>query len=144
MKKLITAALIATAGLAQAGEVSLVLHGLSYHTNARQSGLPWNNTNYGLALRYAPNSDWSYQAGGYRDSVFKPTLYALGDYTPLHIGQIALGGFVGAKQSTSTPLRPIGGLVARYQAGGWGVATRLAPAPQSKGAVLTLEVSRDF
>ena len=142
-KTLLLTALILSAQ-AQAADYSIVLHGASYHTNPRQSGLPWNVFNGGAALRVRMDETLSYQAGGYRDSVFQPTLYGLADYTPVRSGPYALGGFAGAKQSKTTSLRPIAGLVARYSANGWAVASRLAPAPQSKGAVLTLEVSRNF
>lgn len=138
-------ALASFAPIPALAEMQIVAHGLSYHTHPRMSGQPWNVFNGGLALRYVPEGGaLSYQAGGYRDSVFQPTLYGLADYTPVQSGPYALGGFAGAKQSKTTSLRPIAGLVARYSANGWAVASRLAPAPQSKGAVITLELSKSF
>jgi hypothetical protein len=127
---------------AKAGEFGLVAHGFSHHTQPRKTGLPWNSTNEGVALRYIKNSDWSAQAGVYRDSVFKPTVYALVDYTPLYLAGINFGGFVGAKYSVKA--KPIAGVIVRWEPSAYSVATRIAPAPQSKGAVYTLEFGLKF
>jgi hypothetical protein len=127
---------------AKTSELGLVAHGFSHHTQPRKTALPWNSTNEGLALRYIKNSDWSAQAGVYRDSVFKPTVYALVDYTPLRLVGVNFGGFAGAKYSIKT--KPIAGAVARWEPNSYSVATRIAPAPQSKGTVYTLEFGLKF
>jgi hypothetical protein len=136
------AAIVAVCFSSEASELGLVAHGFSHHTQLRKTGLPWNEFNQGLALRYIKNSDWSAQAGVYRDSVFKPTVYALVDYTPLHLAGVNFGGFAGAKYSVKA--KPIAGAVARWESSAYSVAARVAPAPQSKGTVYTLEFGLKF
>lgn len=141
--KLIAAcALFAWAGTAQATDYSLVVHGFSHHTEQRKSGKPWNSTNYGISIRAQTSADVSFQVGAYKDSVFKPTVYALIDYTPLHYGNFSAGGFIGAKYSTA--LKPILGGLVRYERAGWAVTGRVGPAPQSGGWVYMVELGRSF
>lgn len=127
---------------AHAADYGLVVHGLTHHTAPRHSGLPWNGTNQGLALRYIKDSDWSSQVGGYKDSVFKPTVYGLVDYTPVHALGINFGGFAGVKHSAKTS--PVAGVVARWEPGAISITGRFARAPQSGGYVFALEAGVRF
>lgn len=142
MKALIAAALLACIGAAQAADYSIVVHGLSHHTEQRKSGKPWNEVNGGLGIRATVKDSLSVQVGAYRDSVFKTTAYALADFTPLHVGDFAAGGFAGGKYSTA--LKPILGALLRYESSGWAVTGRVGPAPQSRGWVYTVEFSKGF
>lgn len=100
MNKLILATLLAfTAVAAPAGELSLQLHGLSWHAESRDKygyvGQEWNERNFGLGLRYEYSDTWGVQAGAYRNSVDKTTVYVAANYTPLHIGPVRGGVFAG-------------------------------------------------
>jgi hypothetical protein len=112
----------------------VVIHGFTHHTKPRPSGLPWNEVNPGVALRF-PTEYGSWQAGVYKDSVSKPTAYILTDYTPVSYGGIKFGAFLGAKHSDKTSA--IAGLVAQ----GKHATLRVAPAPKSKGVLFALEFS---
>lgn len=132
----------AAAQTAPAPSTHLVVHGLSHHTEPRKSGKEWNEVNTGLALRVRYSADWSAQAGIYKDSVFKPTGYLLTDWTMLHVQSVSLGGFAGGKYDGD--LKPIVGGVLRYEQHGWSLTTRVAPAPQSRGWVVTAEAGVRF
>ena len=73
IKTIAACTLFAWASTAAAEDYSIVVHGFSYHTQARLSGAPWNEVNPGLALRIKQSSDLSYQVGGYKDSLFGRT-----------------------------------------------------------------------
>lgn len=95
-----------------AGGLSLQLHGLSTHAESRgaydRSGQPWNERNYGLGLRYTVSPEWSVQAGAYRNSINRNTVYAIATYTPLNLGPLRVGVFGGLASGYSAPV--IGGL----------------------------------
>lgn len=100
MKHLIMAiALAATSVIATAGELSLQLHGLSWHDKERSefdhSGRDWNERNVGLGIRNTYSETWSVQAGFYRNSVDKTTAYAAVNYTPIQFGAVRIGTFAG-------------------------------------------------
>lgn len=137
MKRLFIAIAVLASMSAQAEGLipdALVVHGASLHSKPRPSGKAWNEVNYGLAAVWNVGEDTSLQAGAYKDSVFKPTAYVLVNYMPIHLGDMQLGGFVGAK--VSDKVMPVIGLSASYKH----VVLRLAPAPQSRGFVTTIEV----
>jgi hypothetical protein len=92
--------------------LSLQLHGISLHTESRdkydRTGRDWNERNYGGGLRYTFNPDWSVQAGVYRNSIDRTTVYGLATYTPLHIGPVRVGVFGGLATGYNAPV--IGGV----------------------------------
>ena len=148
MKNVVSTILLtlAATGVQAQSSLALAVHGVSFHTASRQSGLPWNSLNAGVGIRFTPSIEtpMSYQIGGYRDSVFQPTIYAMADYLPIEVGYFQAGAFGGLKQSRTTALRPIGGLVLRLKNAPLAIALRIAPAPQSHGVVFALETSFAF
>lgn len=115
MKKYITAiALVLLATSTFAGELSLQLHGLSWHAAPRaefdNTGREWNERNGGLGIRHTFSDTWSVQAGAYRNSVDRTTVYAVANYTPVQFGALRVGGFAGVGSGYRTPLLA-GGLV---------------------------------
>jgi len=132
-------ALLAVPGLkAEEGDVHVVLHGLSLHSQARGNGREWNQVNTGLALRYELGGAWAVQLGGYRNSLDSRSAYALADWTPLHAGPLQMGGFAGVTtRHTSGYQIPLGGVL-RWQRESLAVALRLVP---RKNAIIALELS---
>jgi hypothetical protein len=119
-------------------QYSFVLHGASHHTKPRPSGKEWNQFNAGIGLRLETANSLSYQAGIYRDSVFKNTAYGLVNYTPVQFSGLTMGGFVGAKHNGSLTAI-VGALIKSNYA-----TLRIAPAPQSKGLVYAVEFTIPF
>ena len=144
LKHLAACALFAWASTAAAEDYSIVVHGLSYHTQARLQGTPWNERNVGLALRIKQSNDLSYQLGVYRDSLYRTSAYGLVDYTPLQLGDLQVGGFAGIRNYGR--FLPIVGATVRYEQPGWAVTLRIAPAPQGVkfGVVYAVEFSKEF
>lgn len=147
MKKFITTiALALLATTACASDVwSLQLHGLSWHAKPRaefdSTGREWNERNVGLGIRHTFSDTWSVQAGAFRNSVDRTTVYAVANYTPVQFGGVRAGVF--------------GGVVTGYPAGiplGAGALVELGPVtvriiPPIKGATpltLGLEVGIKF
>lgn len=93
----ITLAVLATNTFA--GELSLQLHGLSWHAQPRsdfeRGGREWNERNVGLGVRNTFSEEWSVQAGFFRNSIDRTTVYAIASYTPLKLGAVRAGGFAG-------------------------------------------------
>lgn len=117
MKKFITTiALVLLATTACASDVwSLQLHGLSWHAAPRaefdQTHRDWNERNVGLGIRHTFSATWGVQAGAYRNSVDRTTVYAVANYTPVQFGALRVGGFAGLGSGyKSTPLLA-GGLI---------------------------------
>lgn len=102
----ITLALLTTNTFA--GELSLQLHGLSWHAEPRsnyaRTTKPWNETNAGLGLRYTFSQQWSVQAGAYNNSTEKQTVYALATLTPLQMGPVRAGLFAGVATGYTVPV----------------------------------------
>ena len=111
---------------------TLVVHAASWHSMPRPSGAPWNEINPGIAARWQ-QGELAYQAGIYRDSVAKPTVYALADWEPISFEQARMGAFIGVQRNDATS--PIAGLVLHRGP----VGVRLFPAPKSKGIGIALE-----
>lgn len=78
----------------EADNLTLIVHTASKHGHVA-GNYKFNEANPGLALNLRLSSDWSLQAGGYRNSYYKPTVYAGAEYTPVHIGNVSLGFFGG-------------------------------------------------
>lgn len=116
MNRLILTALLAfTAAAAPAGELSLQLHGLSWHAKPRaefdSTGREWNERNVGSGIRHTFSDTWSVQAGAFRNSLDRTTVYAVANYTPVQFGALRVGGFAGLGTGyKSTPLLA-GGLI---------------------------------
>lgn len=104
---LATAALISTGVDAQ---TSLQLHGFSWHAQERGSGRVWNERNVGLGIRHMYSDTWSVQAGAFRNSVDRTTVYVVGNYTPLQLGMVRAGVFDGLGTGYQKPVLA-GGMV---------------------------------
>lgn len=109
MKTIIAAILALSAAASHAGEWGLQVHGHSHHFNARAFDLPWNETNFGLAIRYSFDTDLSVQAGRYLNSYSLPgydayTNYAAVDYTPWHYKALSFGGYAGVGSGYDEPV----------------------------------------
>jgi hypothetical protein len=136
----------------EASAYSLVVHTASRHSNV-QGGYTFNEVNLGLAIRTNLTSDLSLQGGVYRNSYYKTTVYAVGQYTPLRVGSLKLGGFAGlatgydhVSQLNIGKLSVVGGLLATVDAGGgMNVSIRAVPKIQPKQAgVVTIEFGYRF
>lgn len=125
---------------------ALVIHGLSHHFHARANGQAWNEDNTGIGLRRYLGNDISGQIGVYRNSIRRTSAYVLFDYMPLTIGPVSFGGFVGtATGYNASPVRLIGGAVARVQMQRVSLAARIAPKAGLAGsAVATVEAGFAF
>ena len=145
MKKYLLAAAIALAStLSAAADYAVVVHGASHHFAQRAEG-EWNESNVGLALRAEFDKDLSAQVGFYRNSEYRTSVYALADYTPLHLGPVSLGGFAGVATGYAKPIVPVAGAVARLQLGRTALTLRLAPKSGIGGsAVASIELAFKF
>jgi hypothetical protein len=134
---LLAALLVIPSVKAEEGDVHIVLHGLSLHSQARENGRDWNQVNAGLALRYELDTSWSMQLGGYRNSMNRTSAYALADWTPLQVDQLQIGGLVGVMTGYKSDLRPALGGVVRWQREHLSLALRLVP---RKNAIVCMEL----
>lgn len=136
---LIALALMATGVNAAAADLSLQLHGPSWHAAPRaefdSTGRQWDELNVGLGIRSTYSETWSVQAGFYRNSVDRTTVYAVVNYTPLQIGPVRMGVFGGLATGypAGVPLGA-GGMVQ------WGPVTLRIVPPIKKLTPLTLGV----
>lgn len=114
---------ISAGALAQEySKFSIVAHGVSKHSRlevrSARGGAPtehkFNENNYGAAIRYNIDSALSVQAGGYYNSYYKPTVYAIGQYMPLGGDTLRVGVFGGLASGYHGALKVpvVGGLVA--------------------------------
>jgi hypothetical protein len=154
----------------------LVAHGLSHHSGSRTDRVatvqtvtsdrrtpdasprlrlvetdvqvPYQERNWGLGLRADLAPTVSAQAGLYRNSYDRTSLYALADWTPLRAGpahaQLQAGGFAGVVTGypySGGRLSAAGGLLLRAQADRLSLALRAVPKLSSKqsGHTVTLE-----
>lgn len=142
---LLAALLTAGTVLAQPTGQHLVLHGLSYHLHQRPSGKAWNELNAGVGLRQDWGNGLSTQAGLYRNSIDRSSLYGLVDYTPLALGPLRLGGFAGLATGYSSELRVVGGGVVRLQGERVSLTLRAIPKVSgNKSASTALELGWSF
>lgn len=129
---------VAFASPAVAGTVDLDLNLASYHTEAwaRRS---LNQVNPGLGVTYHWNRTWAVMGGVYKNSYRRPTWYALGAFTPLHLGGshrwhvdagVAAGFASGYRRAEVGSEPVVGGLVVRLAAPN-GVALNLLGVPNS-------------
>lgn len=132
-------------------QYTLVIHGASHH-GAAPDGYKFNQVNPGAAIKLSLNSDWSVQAGGYRNSYYKSTAYAVAQYTPLRIGDVSLGAFAGlasgyshVSQLNVGKASVVAGLYAVAQLDKINVAMRVVPKTTPKQAyVAAFEVGYSF
>lgn len=124
---LTTLALLLAATSAHAGDWHLQLHGLSAHDKPRVNGKPWNEKNWGAGVRYQFNPTWGVQAGGYRNSYDRNSEYLLAQYTPLQVGPLRLGAFLGYVDGYGLTTPAGGGLMATWQGERLSLTTRFVP-----------------
>ena len=142
---LLAAVTAAGIALAQPADQQLVLHGLSYHLHDRPNGKAWNQLNAGVGLRQDWRAGLSTQAGVYRNSLGRSSLYGLVDYTPLALGPLRMGGFAGLVTGYSPELRGMGGALARLQGERASLTLRAMPkVPGNKSASVALELGWSF
>ena len=138
---LLAALLVIPNARAEEGDVHIVLHGLSQHSQARENGRNWSQVNTGLALRYELDGSLSVQLGGYRNSMDRNSVYALADWTPLQVGPLQIGGFAGVATRYKSAHRPLLDGVARWQREHVSLALRLVP---KKNTVISIELGWRF
>lgn len=123
----------------------LTLHTFSHHFNERKNGKQWNNDNFGIGLRREFSSDFSVQAGAFRNSLDKWSTYAIGEYTPLAWGDFRAGLHAGVRTNYSKPVMFAGGALVRWQKDRYSVTLRAAPKVCGSCAnVVTLELGFRF
>lgn len=123
---------------AAAGTWNLDANLASIHTErwARDS---LNQRNPGIGIEFRANRDWAFTGGIYSNSYRKPTVYALVEYTPLHIGQISnwhvdagvAAGLASGYSRTEVPCAPLGGGALLRIASPGGVALNLIGVPNT-------------
>lgn len=101
---------------ARAGALRLDVNLASVHTErwARNS---LNQRNPGIGIEYQANRTWAVAGGIYGNSYRRPTVYALAEWTPLHIGQVndwhldagLAAGFATGYTRAEIPCAPLGG-----------------------------------
>jgi hypothetical protein len=141
-------ALLATEAKADT-QYSLMAHTVSKHGATFDK---MNEVNPGAAIRADFNDDWSVQAGIYKNSYFKNTVYSVGQYTPLHLGSMRLGGFAGLASGYSAhtevkvgSLSVVAGALAVVDIGAITVGLRAVPKMQPKQAgAVTFEIGYRF
>lgn len=116
---------------AQADESTAVwhinLHTFSHHFTEREHGKKWNQENWGLGIRREFSSDFSIQAGVYRNSIDRWSTYAIGEYTPLVLGNFHSGVYAGVRTNYSKPVMAAGGALVRWQGERFSTTVRAAP-----------------
>lgn len=139
------------AGEARAADTYVIAHGASKHGSTADS-YKFNEVNLGAALRLDLTDTHGLQAGVYRNSYYKLTAYAGYQYTPVRIGAVRLGGFVGLASGYKAQsalnvgaLSVVGGAYAVADFDSYTVAVRAAPKMSPKTtSVVALEVGFKF
>lgn len=103
------------------------LHTISHHFSERQQGKQWNEANLGLGIRREFSSDFSIQAGVYRNSIDRWSTYAIGEYTPIAWGDLHAGAYAGLRTNYTEPVMAAGGAVVRWQKERYSITFRAAP-----------------
>lgn len=119
--------LAATSAIADPGDKHLVLHGASHHSTQR-TGVPWNETNPGMALRYELTNTVSVQAGFYKNSYYRQSMYAGVDWTPVSFGPLSFGVFGGAASGYKDKAGAVAGGLIRLQGDPVSITLRVVPA----------------
>ena len=118
---------------AHADTLHLQLHGLSLH-----SAGTWNERNPGLGVRYQHTPDLGVQAGFYKNSMSTQTVYAVAQWTPLHVGPLSAGAFAGVATRYTLPV--VVGALATVQGKRWSATVRAVPKTRHNPAVATFEI----
>ena len=120
---------------AKATELSFVAHGFSKHIVNHD----FNERNYGAALRLEKDN-FAIQAGAYRNSFYKDTIYSGVDWSPLHYDlggcfKLNAGLYAGGATGYKYVVTPIVGVQAAVKCDNVFVRVRAMPDPffQSKG-----------
>lgn len=128
--------------LAEPGDLHIVAHGASYHTMARPKAPHWNQVNPGFGLRYEYTPDVSFQGGFYKNSFYKQSIYAIGEWHPVHVGPISAGVFGGAASGYVGMTGIAGGALVRWQGERNSVTIRAIPG--KKYSIYTIEYGWKF
>lgn len=130
--------LVSLAHPAHAGTLRIDVSLASYHTEqwARQS---LNQRNPGLGIEYAINRDWSLAGGAYSNSYRRTTVYALAEWTPLHVGRRGhwhidaglAGGLASGYKRDEIPCAPLAGAAVIRIAAPSGFAMNLLGVPNA-------------
>jgi len=136
MKKAILALLsILAINSVNAAELSIVGHGFSKHLENHN----FNERDFGAALRLERN-DFAIQAGAYRNSVYKDTVYSGIDWSPLHYNlggcfNLDAGLYAGGATGYKYAVTPMAGVQAAVKCENVFVRVRAMPDPfyNSKG-----------
>ena len=140
---IISTALCAASISANAQNIHFIAHGISTHQTQRADGQPWNERNAGLGIRYEINSDWSIQAGQFKNSLRFKSNYLIADYTPPQISFVQAGVFAG-RVSGYSQTDYAAGLVARASFERASLALRATPKFKGSPSVVALEIGWRF
>ena len=110
-----------------AGAWHINLHTVSHHFSERKHGKTWNEENLGLGIRREFSSNFSVQAGFYRNSIDRWSTYAIGEYTPLTFGNLHSGVYAGLRTNYTSPVMAAAGALVRWQGERYSVTVRAAP-----------------
>lgn len=110
-----------------AGAWHINLHTVSHHFSERKRGKTWNEENLGLGIRREFSSNFSVQAGFYRNSIDRWSTYAIGEYTPLTFGNLHSGVYAGLRTNYTRPVMAAAGALVRWQGERYSVTVRAAP-----------------
>jgi len=102
----------------------------------------FDQVNAGVGLEYDVGN-WGISGGEYKNSYYQQTVYFVASYTPIHLGDFALGAFGGPATGYETPV--IGGLLVAYRHSNYGFNLMVIP-PTVKGTsgVLGLQLVFKF
>ena len=127
--KALAALILTVSGGALQAEESwhINLHTVSHHFSERQHGKQWNQENLGLGIRREFSSDVSVQAGFYRNSIDRWSTYAIGEYTPIAMGNLHTGVYAGLRTNYTKPVMFAAGALLRWQGERYSVTLRAAP-----------------
>ena len=143
MKVALALLLVLVAGAACAeSSVHLQLHGASHHFYEREGGVPWNEKNLGLGVRYQHDPMWGIQAGFFDNSVNRTTTYVIAQFSPIVIGRTSAGVYAGFATGYDEKWKNLlGGFFVTQQWDRVSVTVRYVPI--SKG-VLAFEAGVEF
>lgn len=123
---MITAAVVA---------IFVQVHGLSVHARSGYAAadgerVAYSGFNPGVGLRAEFSRDWAFQAGAYRNSYRRNSLYAAADWTPIEYRGVRLGAFAGIVNRypmAGGGFAPAAGLSIRRDASWGNVTVRVVP-----------------
>ena len=147
---LIVALALSLFNKAQAQELHLQVHGLSYHQERTQiNGKKWNELNYGIGVRYQATESTDVQLGVFRNSQYNNSVYAIATWLPLEItNSVRIGVFAGTANGYSLNngnFIPVGGVASRWQGERFSVTSRLLPkTSNSESGVIAFEFGIEF